>query len=451
MTIFNLHNRSAAIVAGAMMGVVSLFMAVDAAEAQTLFQPLTGPDAAANANRESAAGTRNIRERLVRIDNNVLGRHMAPVGSDQAMDRQARAQMLDGVVRLELFPDVAETFNRTAVKAGPNGGYIYQGEVRGKVVHEALLLINNGAVTGRIQLEHRLFKIEHVSGQVHRIVEIDANSFPPEAPPVSQPANRSQLQPRMAPPAQPDIQAQKKPAPLQPKTITVLVAYTVNAATEAGGAANLLSQIDVAVGLANEAYGRAGVPITLTLAATPISIAYSESANPAVDLNALTTGTGVFAAIHNARDTNSADLVSLFRKNDVNLCGIANFPGGGNMPVPSAATASTGYSVMNWECVMNLSFHHEMGHNMGLRHDNYVDPTGKGSKNYNHGYSNLKAKMRTVMAYNNECVSKGFNCTRINWFSSAKIKATGNVKIGAGGQDNSKRLGETYVAISAYR
>lgn len=106
---------------------------------------------------------------------------------------------------------------------------------------------------------------------------------------------------------------------------------------------------------------------------------------------------------------------------------------------------------MNWECVMNLSFHHEMGHNMGLRHDNYVDPTGKGSKNYNHGYSNLKAKMRTVMAYNNECVSKGFNCTRINWFSSAKIKATGNVKIGAGGQDNSKRLGETYVAISAYR
>jgi hypothetical protein len=449
MPIFNLRNRSAAIVAGAVMGVVSLFTAVDAAQAQALFQTLTGPDATANASRAAAAGTHKIRERLVRVDTNVLGRHMAPVGSDQAMDRQARAQMLDGVVRLDLFPDVAETFTRTAVKAGPSGGYIWQGEVQGKVVHEALLLINNGAITGRIQLAHRLFKIEHVSGQVHRIVEINANSFPPEAPPVSRPVNRSQL----PPPAQPDMQVQKNPVPLTPKTITVLVAYTTLAATEAGGAANLLAEINTAVALANEAYGRAGVPITMTLATAPIPVAYAESASIDVDLDNLTNGTGVFAAIHTARDTNSADLVSLFRKDDATFCGIANFPGGGNMPMPSPATASTGYSVMNWQCVTNLSFHHEMGHNMGLRHDNYVDPTGKGSKNYNHGYSNFKAGMRTIMAYNNECLSKlpDPGCTRINWFSSKKIKATGKVKIGGGGQDNSRRLGETYVAISAYR
>jgi len=96
---------------------------------------------------------------------------------------------------------------------------------------------------------------------------------------------------------------------------------------------------------------------------------------------------------------------------------------------PSAATKAFAYHVTNWLCVSNLSLHHEMGHNMGLRHDRYVDPTpGVG---YNHGYVNRTAgcHIRSVMAYNNDCADHGSYCTPrelfqhpgILWFRSYPV------------------------------
>ena len=59
------------------------------------------------------------------------------------------------------------------------------------------------------------------------------------------------------------------------------------------------------------------------------------------------------------------------------------------------------------------------------------------------------------MAYNNYCVDRGQNCTRINWFSSPTVLATGNVVIGkargkAGAADNTRRLKQTRTPISQY-
>jgi hypothetical protein len=62
----------------------------------------------------------------------------------------------------------------------------------------------------------------------------------------------------------------------------------------------------------------------------------------------------------------------------------------------------------------NLSFTHEIGHLMGARHDEYVD----GSGDYNHGYIIHSEKVRTVMAYNDECDDNGYNCSRIEYFSN---------------------------------
>jgi hypothetical protein len=74
---------------------------------------------------------------------------------------------------------------------------------------------------------------------------------------------------------------------------------------------------------------------------------------------------------------------------------------------------------MNRVCVTNYSMHHESGHNMGLHHDRYVDPIAPASQ-YHFGYVNTTAscRIRTVMAYNNQCTDSGFSCTRVNYFST---------------------------------
>jgi hypothetical protein len=159
----------------------------------------------------------------------------------------------------------------------------------------------------------------------------------------------------------------------------------------------------------------------------------------------------VLQKVRDARETYSADLVSLFRK-DGGFCGIGWQPDN-----PGPGTAGLAYHVMNRVCVTNYSMHHESGHNMGLHHDRYVDPIAPASQ-YHFGYVNTTAscRIRTVMAYNNQCTDSGFSCTRVNYFSTPDFFAPGSCQIGipqdtAGAADNSRRLKETRAAVAAYR
>jgi hypothetical protein len=63
------------------------------------------------------------------------------------------------------------------------------------------------------------------------------------------------------------------------------------------------------------------------------------------------------------------------------------------------------------------------------------------------------------MGYNNDCAARGFNCTRINAFSTGKFVVTvgsTNCAIGTNkgkpnAADNTQRLKETRTPISNYR
>jgi hypothetical protein len=419
------------------------------AAAQALFQPATTADVTAASSARSAAVNRQAaRQRLVRVDLGVLARHVVPSAGGNAPDRLAQAQRLDGIVRMDLFADVAATFRRTDVSVEDDGVYTWEGIVDGKAFHDALLVIKNGRITGRVQLHNRLFRIDPVAGQVHRITELDAAKFPPEAHPrVRGNLPQTGLQ---APAEDPSVAA----ASTARTTIRVLVAYTNAAQLEAGSAANIVDEINQAVALANQAYRRGGIPIDLVLAGAPVKVVYNEGADIVRNLNNLTDGAS-FLTVRNLRTARKADLVSLFRKTDPSFCGVAWLPGGGAMPMPSAATKETGYSVLAHTCVTNLSFHHELGHNMGLNHDRYVSP-GAPNSSYNFGYVNFPQRVRTVMAYNDRCVALGSSCTRVNWFSSPTRKAQpGDIAIGkasntAGAADNTLRLKQTRTAISNY-
>ena len=70
-------------------------------------------------------------------------------------------------------------------------------------------------------------------------------------------------------------------------------------------------------------------------------------------------------------------------------------------------------------------FAHEIGHNMGLRHDRYIDPANHPFP-YSHGYVNQAAfeenappssRFATIMAYNRQCADAGFFCPWTSTFS----------------------------------
>jgi len=356
----------------------------------------------------------------------------------------AAAEKLDGVVRFDLFPNASVTLRRTGISVGPSGGYVWEGSHESGAFNEALLVIQNGRISGRVQLDDRLFRIDHVSGGVHSITEVDATKFPNEIGVEPHPRQIRAVPQGHASPSESEDAAAKVI-----RKIRVLVAYTVNAKNQAGGAAAILNRIDQAIALANQAYVRANADVRLVLAGPPQQVSYNEKADIIQDLNNLTNAAS-FQTLRNRRNlsTVNADLLSLFIKINATACGIAWFPGAGTMPTPGPGTAETGYSVMVHNCVTNLSFHHEVAHNMGLRHDRFVDGSAGG---YNFGFVNLAKKKRTIMAYNDRCEASGFNCTRINYFSSRTIRGQpGSFVIGNASNDNTRRLKDNYTAVSQY-
>ncbi len=396
------------------------------------------------------------RSRLVRLDAEVLASRIAPLSADNEADRAERAARLPDTLRLNLFDDVTPTLKRSSVSARADGGYTWEGIVPGQPIHEALLSVRNGQISGRVQLKDRLFSIDPIAGATHRITEVDSRSFPPEAPPRVRPQNRTESTP---PTPKPDDSASE--AAEASTIVRVLVAYTTRARQEVGGTSAMQAKIDQAIDLANQAYARGGIPMRLQLAGS-MAVAYAEgNGTPSrfgTNLEDLTDG-NQFATVRSRRNQTNADLVALLRADPTAcgqqcVCGLAWFPGGGAMPTPSPATRDTGFSVTAHGCITNLSFHHELGHNMGLNHDRYVsDPAGPSI--YNFGYVNFQQRVRTIMAYNNFCADRGQNCTRINWFSSPTIRATGDVVIGkarntAGAADNTLRLKQTRTPISQY-
>ena len=68
------------------------------------------------------------------------------------------------------------------------------------------------------------------------------------------------------------------------------------------------------------------------------------------------------------------------------------------------------------------SFAHELGHNMGLQHDWYVNAS-PGAYRYSHGHVDLDGGFRTIMSYSTLCADQGRTCTRIAYFSNPNVRS----------------------------
>jgi hypothetical protein len=223
-------------------------------------------------------------------------------------------------------------------------------------------------------------------------------------------------------------------------TVDVLVVYSPEARSAAGGIAAIESEIASAVSLANTAYTNSQVNISLRLVGTNV-VSTSESGSFSTDLNRLTTsGDGVWDDVHSSRNTLGADIVVLFINNAAS-CGL-----GWVMTDPGVSDDSIGFSVVSRQCISNFSFVHEIGHNMGATHDqgNAGGSSGAYSDSYGWRFTGASGSVwRTVMAY-----QPG---TRINYFSNPAINydgiATGSTNLA----NNARTLNLTRNVVAGYR
>ncbi len=214
----------------------------------------------------------------------------------------------------------------------------------------------------------------------------------------------------------------------QPSVIDVLVVYTSAARLGWGGVAQSNSQIATAITNFNNSLVNSGIPnITINLVYAG-EIAYSESGNINTDLTRFRNQTdGFMDDVHTLRTIYGADLCALITATPTNTCGLGYLNTN-----PTNYSANAAFSVSLRNCaVSNYTLSHEMGHNMGLNHDWYVNQSTSPCSNL-HGYVNQTAvnmgtsapssrRWRTMMAYNDQCADVGINCPKINRWANPAV------------------------------
>ncbi len=310
-----------------------------------------------------------------------------------------------GATRLTMAPfGQPITVQRTGIDALADGAYVWSGRATGAHNGTVIMVVRDGQVTGEIRTTAGLFEIRP-AGSGQQLVEIDAAGYPTPAADFSD--GIEYPAPQDLPPA-PEVGADTG------DQLDLLVVYTEATKNAAGGQAAILSQIDLAVAQTNQAMSTAGVPSQLRLVHAA-EVPYVEQGNMINDLYDLDDpNDGILDEAAVLRNTYGADMVHLL-VNSGQYCGIGFILG------PSAVTlraCATG----------NLTFAHEQGHNMGVRHDWYVDDSGT----YNHGYVSNAGSFRTIMAYSSGCTG---SCPRAITFSSPNVFVNGNVAGVAAGTD----------------
>ncbi|GFH47762.1 hypothetical protein CTEN210_04237 [Chaetoceros tenuissimus] len=211
---------------------------------------------------------------------------------------------------------------------------------------------------------------------------------------------------------------------------------------------NMLGIVDLAISETNTAYANSNISTALR-AVNPQRIDYVES-DSLTALNDITgTTDGKMDLVHTLRADAKADLVGLFVKSGGG-CGIAWRP---TTPTPDLM-----FSVTNWNCATgNYSFGHEVGHNLGCKHDRGTSNECSNS-GYNYGFRDPAGNFRSVMAYN--CVSGQCDnnaapntfCTRVNWFSNdyGPDFEYNNSPIGNTQNDCARRINDVKLQVSRF-
>ena len=326
-----------------------------------------------------------------------------PGPSDRRMFREP-------AVSLELFPGV--TVFGIFERYDPNpDGVTWVGHVDGVPASTITLAYSGGLMAGSIVLPDTFYQIRPAAGGLHVVSEIDQAAFLKEAEPIEVRISEAD---RAA--------AANAPMTDTADVIDVMVLYTALAAVHAGGPAAIANLINLGVSETNTSFANSGINQRIRLVHAA-QVPYTESSSFSTNLNNLRNGAGALSGVAALRDAHRADLVAmLVHPAAPDACGIAFL-----MTSVTPAFASAAFSVTDTSCVSpNYTFAHELGHNMGARHDWYVDGATT-PFTYSHGHVNAadSQRWRTIMSYPDMCTALGFSCTRLLYWANPERKYLG--------------------------
>jgi hypothetical protein len=300
-----------------------------------------------------------------------------------------------------LFSDVNLVVSPIAINTiyGYNG-HTWIGRIDGNPLSEVLITVMEGGwIHGYILNDKQLFTLATATPGLYSVTQLDSTGF---AGKDLQPLIPSQT------PSTPSIQPVRTLTELAEgdtgATIDVFVVYSNDALSGAGNVQAMEAEINTGIASANQAYSNTSITQRVRLVGT-YHVNYT-SAGFSTDLSRLAaTSDGFMDEVHTFREFKKADLVSMYI-NDTSSCGLAYL-----MTSVSSTFASSAFSVVSRQCISNLSFQHEMGHNEGAQHDP-ASAGSQGAYSYSYGYINPSNLFRTVMAY------PICGCPRVNWLSN---------------------------------
>lgn len=334
-------------------------------------------------------------------------------------------------VSLNLFADASYTGRVERVWQDSWGAY-WTGSLNGVPGGYFYLTVVDGAFMAHVGSPRGIYEVAYTTEGQYRVVQIDQSKFVDHDPNWTFDAPGAIMS-----------DAEADAAADSGSTIDIMVAYTDDARAAAGGTPAIKATILTALNETNTGYSQSGVTTRLRLVHVE-EYAYTESGDLFTDLDRFTNTTdNNFKTIHALRNTYGADMVGLIVENGGAYCGLAN---------AIMATASNAFQVTARSCATGYySFGHEFGHLQGARHDRYVDSSNT-PYSYGHGYVNLNARWRTIMAYNNECAdtSPYSSCTRIQYWSNPG-KSYGGAPTGKSNTKNYLVLNNTDVTVANFR
>ncbi len=375
----------------AIAGVFSVLGVSIPGHAQWLFTEL--PNAVNAVDRDAAIDPTIIRSRLVEIDWGLIN----------STQRGAQARVgQDAGMLLNFFQDIVlnAVSDRSEVRTREN--FTWHGHIDGVPDSQVILVALDGVLVGNIRAAGRYFQVRYIGNGVHVVREIDELSFPPEGEPI--PIN-------LTSPSALKIPEQR--AADSGARFDVMVLYTPAALAAGGGTAAMTALANLAVAETNTAYSRSGVIPQVRLVYTGEVSDYTEVGDFNTDLSRLRSPSdGFMDDIHSLRNAVGADMVSLIIEGNGSLCGIGYI-----MLTESAGFNESAFSVSARNCATgNYTFGHELGHNMGLRHDRIDDPAN-GVFPHSHGYVDVINNFRDIMGVASGCGG----CPRIQNFSNPNV------------------------------
>jgi hypothetical protein len=299
----------------------------------------------------------------------------------------------------------------------------WRGKIRkGEFVGDVILTIKNGYVSGLIYSPETVYEIVP-KGDRQILVQLDQRLFPECAGDIKgDPAKVS------APSAAPEAAIDSG------DRIDVLVLYTTPVKNSLGGDAQAQAFAQSAIDVSNTAYRNSVIRQRVRLVnAQETTIA--ETGSLSSELTALRAN----ANVATLRNTFNADLVAMISNSSDN-CGIGFLMGS------VAGNSNNGFTVTSRTCAVgNLSFPHEMGHNMGDAHNPENGSGGTYSYSFGHW---VNGSYRTVMSYVDQCAA---GCARQPYFSNPNISFNGVPTGIANARDNARSMNNTADAIAGYR